>query len=330
MRLKKKKRSRNKLRKQRCQLHQPKLHINIPFAEAMEQMPSYAKFMKELLSKKRKLVDLATKESCSQIYDQSTHENLVETNKAKAVCSSNGREGRFELMHCPDRSGWPLLLGFEHALLLSIQWMLPGLMVIGAAGGGSDPCCGWRRWLTDLDRCCRLVDGRPWLLDLDLGFRICSWLVRLLESSDGGSESPQVGTIAGHGSSTMANTACPVRGLPILVVDQALSDLLALCPLLEGETAADAAVDNGPPVCTWMWFERAAMEDPWGEDGAPVFGAPMSEDTPFSSIRAAHGLGRVCLYATRHRPCLSRHNTVRPCNLLEFRSETRHRSCFSG
>ncbi|XP_027337024.1 uncharacterized protein LOC113850650 [Abrus precatorius] len=32
-----------------------KLQINIPFVEALEQMPSYAKFMKELLSKKRKL-----------------------------------------------------------------------------------------------------------------------------------------------------------------------------------------------------------------------------------------------------------------------------------
>ena len=32
-----------------------KLHINIPFAEALEQMPSYVKFMKGILSKKRKL-----------------------------------------------------------------------------------------------------------------------------------------------------------------------------------------------------------------------------------------------------------------------------------
>ena len=32
-----------------------KLHINIPFAEALERMPNYAKFMKELLSKKGKL-----------------------------------------------------------------------------------------------------------------------------------------------------------------------------------------------------------------------------------------------------------------------------------
>ena len=29
-----------------------KLIINIPFAEALKQMPSYAKFMKEILSKK--------------------------------------------------------------------------------------------------------------------------------------------------------------------------------------------------------------------------------------------------------------------------------------
>ena len=37
-----------------------KLHINIPFADALEQMPSYAKFMKEILSKKRKLGDFET------------------------------------------------------------------------------------------------------------------------------------------------------------------------------------------------------------------------------------------------------------------------------
>ncbi|KAL5578498.1 hypothetical protein UlMin_020197 [Ulmus minor] len=37
-----------------------KLHINIPFAEMLEQMPKYAKFMKEILSKKRKLGDHET------------------------------------------------------------------------------------------------------------------------------------------------------------------------------------------------------------------------------------------------------------------------------
>ena len=34
-----------------------KLHINIPFADALEQMPSYVKFMKDILSKKRRVSD---------------------------------------------------------------------------------------------------------------------------------------------------------------------------------------------------------------------------------------------------------------------------------
>ena len=34
-----------------------KLHINIPFIDASEQMPSYVEFMKEILSNKRRLSD---------------------------------------------------------------------------------------------------------------------------------------------------------------------------------------------------------------------------------------------------------------------------------
>ena len=35
-----------------------KLHINIPFADALdEQLPSYIKFMKDILANKRKLRD---------------------------------------------------------------------------------------------------------------------------------------------------------------------------------------------------------------------------------------------------------------------------------
>ena len=37
-----------------------KLHIDIPFAEALAQMPKYAKFMKEILRNKRKLEDHET------------------------------------------------------------------------------------------------------------------------------------------------------------------------------------------------------------------------------------------------------------------------------
>ena len=47
-----------------------KLQINIPFAEALEQMPSYVKFMKDILSRKRRLLDFETVnliEECSAI-----------------------------------------------------------------------------------------------------------------------------------------------------------------------------------------------------------------------------------------------------------------------
>ena len=47
-----------------------KLHINIPFADALEQMPSYVKFMKDILSQKRRLADFKTvnlTEECSAI-----------------------------------------------------------------------------------------------------------------------------------------------------------------------------------------------------------------------------------------------------------------------
>ena len=37
-----------------------KLHINIPFTDALEQMPSYVKFMKDILSRKRKLSEFET------------------------------------------------------------------------------------------------------------------------------------------------------------------------------------------------------------------------------------------------------------------------------
>ena len=37
-----------------------KLHINIPFAKALEKMSGYVKFMKDVLSKKRKLGDYKT------------------------------------------------------------------------------------------------------------------------------------------------------------------------------------------------------------------------------------------------------------------------------
>ncbi|XP_062119051.1 uncharacterized protein LOC133832763 [Humulus lupulus] len=56
-----------------------KLHINIPFAEALEQMPSYVKFMKEILSNKRKMGDyktVALTEECSAILQRKLPQKL--------------------------------------------------------------------------------------------------------------------------------------------------------------------------------------------------------------------------------------------------------------
>ena len=47
-----------------------KLHINIPFTKALEQMSGYVKFMKDILAKKKKLGDyetVALSEECSVI-----------------------------------------------------------------------------------------------------------------------------------------------------------------------------------------------------------------------------------------------------------------------
>ena len=47
-----------------------KLHINIPLVEAIAQMPKYAKFLKELISSKKKLQEFETitlSKECSAI-----------------------------------------------------------------------------------------------------------------------------------------------------------------------------------------------------------------------------------------------------------------------
>ncbi|XP_047147958.1 uncharacterized protein LOC124820332 [Vigna umbellata] len=66
-----------------------KFHINIPFAKALEQMPSYAKFMKDLLSKKRKLQEEETimlTEECSAIIQQKLPPKLKDSGSFVIPC----------------------------------------------------------------------------------------------------------------------------------------------------------------------------------------------------------------------------------------------------
>ncbi|XP_073035192.1 uncharacterized protein [Primulina eburnea] len=59
-----------------------KIHINISFANALEQMPNYAKFIKDVMSKKRKLQEFETvklTEECSKLTKDSLERCLLES-----------------------------------------------------------------------------------------------------------------------------------------------------------------------------------------------------------------------------------------------------------
>ena len=66
------------------------MHINIPFAEALEQMSSYAKFMKAILSRKLKLEELETvalTEECSAILQQKLPPKLKDPGSFTIPCT---------------------------------------------------------------------------------------------------------------------------------------------------------------------------------------------------------------------------------------------------
>ncbi|XP_062109879.1 uncharacterized protein LOC133821751 [Humulus lupulus] len=70
-----------------------KLHINIPFAEALEQMPRYVKFMKDILAKKRKLEEyetVALTEECSAILQMKLPPKLKDPGSFNIPCSIGG------------------------------------------------------------------------------------------------------------------------------------------------------------------------------------------------------------------------------------------------
>ena len=67
-----------------------KLHINISFANALEQMPSYVKFMKDILSQKRRLADFETvnlTEECSAILQRKLPQKLKDPGSFTIPCT---------------------------------------------------------------------------------------------------------------------------------------------------------------------------------------------------------------------------------------------------
>ena len=82
----------NKLNKQFTKFMKvfKKLHINIPFSDALEQMPSYVKFMKDILSKKRRLSDFETvnlTEECSAILQRKLPQKLKDPGSFTIPCT---------------------------------------------------------------------------------------------------------------------------------------------------------------------------------------------------------------------------------------------------
>ena len=67
-----------------------KLHINIPIAEVLEQMPGCVKFMKDILTKKRKLGDyetIALSEDCSSILQKKLPPKLKDPGSFTIPCA---------------------------------------------------------------------------------------------------------------------------------------------------------------------------------------------------------------------------------------------------
>ncbi|XP_061347007.1 uncharacterized protein LOC133292595 [Gastrolobium bilobum] len=72
-----------------------KLQINIPFTEALENMPNYAKFMKDLLSRKRKLQECETvtlTEECSAIIQKKLPPKLKDPGRFSIPCNIGNME----------------------------------------------------------------------------------------------------------------------------------------------------------------------------------------------------------------------------------------------
>ena len=67
-----------------------KLHINIPFVDALEQMPSSVKFMKDILSQKRRLADFETvnlTEECSAILQRKLSQKIKDLGSFTIPCT---------------------------------------------------------------------------------------------------------------------------------------------------------------------------------------------------------------------------------------------------
>ena len=87
-----------------------KIEINILFAEAINQMPNYAKFMKEILSKKKKIVEegiVNLTATCSAIIQRSLLAKMKDPGSFTIPCSI--RKYEFKKALCDTRASIKLM-----------------------------------------------------------------------------------------------------------------------------------------------------------------------------------------------------------------------------
>ena len=74
-----------------------KIEINIPFSEALTQMPHYAKFMKDILSKKRKITEewvVSLIATCSAVIQKSLPEKMQDPGSFTIPCKIGNSDMR--------------------------------------------------------------------------------------------------------------------------------------------------------------------------------------------------------------------------------------------
>ena len=87
-----------------------KMEVNIPFSEALTQMPHYAKFMKDILSKKRKIAEervVSLIATCSAVVQRSLPKKMQDPGSFTIPCTIGNSEMGKEL--CDSRASINLM-----------------------------------------------------------------------------------------------------------------------------------------------------------------------------------------------------------------------------
>ena len=110
------------------------IEINLPFVEALDQMPNYAKFLKDILSKKRRIVEegvMGLTATCSSVIQRSLHVKMQDPGSFTIPCTIRNFE--FKKALCDSRA---------RINLMSLSVVKRDLVLGGAYSHSNDPTNG--------------------------------------------------------------------------------------------------------------------------------------------------------------------------------------------